>query len=274
MPGINSPSAKNYVVGKGFAIFTPDTTLVPQHLGNMPKWIYSPKVNILPHFSSMAGIKVQDFSTILQAGGEVAADLEEMTAQNLALYFNGTVDKTDPNAVKVGIYDQLEQISGRMQFYATNNVGPRWNFDLTRVLISPTGQFNPISDQYNAMTVNMTHVIDDEGLFGTITLQPDIRTISPQNIFTPFIDGPLLLGDLPAFAKVGEIMQANVGQWIGAQGFAYQWYANAVLIGGATGKTYIPVSGDIGKPLTVLITARNSNGTTTQLSGPTLNVHA
>lgn len=274
MPGISSPNTRNLAVSKGFCIFTPDDTGVPQHLGNMTQWLYTPKVEILPHYSTMAPIKVQDFTTILQAGGSVKADLEEMTARNLALFFQGSVNATDPDNVKVGIYDVLESITGGMKFYATNNVGPRWLFNLTRVQITPSDTLNMISDQYNKMPLTFSHIIDDEGLFGDITLQPDIRTVIPSNIFLPFIDGPLHLGDTPAFAKVGEIMAANVGQWIASQGYAYQWYANAVLIAGATNKTYTPVSGDIGKPLTVQVTARNGNGTTAVLSGPTLNVHA
>lgn len=274
MPGIKSPNPRNYAVSKGFCIFTPDDTAVAHHLGNMTQWLYTPKVDILPHYSTMAPIKVQDFTTILQAGGSVRADLEEMTAYNLSLFFQGSVDTSDPNAVTVGIYDVLESITGSIQFYATNNVGPRWFFNLTRCQITPSDTLNMISDAYNKMPITMSHIIDDEGLFGTIVLQADIRTVVPSNIFAPFIDGPLELGDDPAFAKVGEQMQANVGQWIGSQGYAYQWYANAVIIAGATSKNYTPISGDIGKPLTVQITARNANGTTAVLSGPTLNVHS
>jgi hypothetical protein len=277
MPGINAPSAKNYVVGKGFLIFTPRTGLNANtafHLGNCPKAVYTPNVNIAPHFSSMAGTKVQDFSTIIQLGGKVAVDLEELTANNLALFFNGVVDNSHPDAVSVGIYDALAQIEGKLEYHATNSIGPRWNWSFNRVLCAPTGNYSPISDSYNAMTVEMQHVIDDEGLFGSMTLQPDISTITPQNIFLPYIDGPLLLGDTPAYAKVGEVMTANVGQWVGAQGFAYQWSNSSGIISLATSKTYTPVSGDIGKTLTVAITARNANGTTTATSGATLAVHA
>jgi hypothetical protein len=277
MPGIRSPNANNYVVGKGFLIFTylngPNAGQA-FHLGNCPKAVYTPAVSVAPHFSSMAGTKVQDFSTILQLGGKCAVDMEELTANNLALFFNGVVDSSHPDAVHVGIYDALSQIEGQLQYYATNSIGPRWNWNLTRVLCNPTGNYSPISDTYNAMTVEFTHVIDDEGLFGTMTLQPDISTITPQNILVPFIDGPLHLGDVPAFAQVGEIMVANVGQWVGAQGYAYQWSNSSGVIGGATSKTYIPVSGDIGKTLTVAVTARNPNGNTTVSSGVTLAVHA
>lgn len=274
MPGISSPNTRNLAVSKGFAIFTPDDTGVAQHLGNMTQWLYTPKVEILPHFSTMAPIKVQDFTTILQAGGSVRADLEEMTARNLALFFQGSIDTTNPDAVTVGIYDVLESITGQMKFTATNNVGPRWQFNLTRVQITPTDTLNMISDQYNKMPLTFSHIIDDEGLYGTIVLQPDIRTIAPQNFLAPFIDGPLKLGDTPAFAKVGEQMTANIGQWIASQGYAYQWFSAGVAVSGAIAKNYTPVVGDIGKVLTVQITARNGVGNTVVTSGPTLAVHA
>lgn len=272
MSGILSPSVRNYVVGKGFIIFTP-TGGVANHLGNCPKMVYTPKVTVLPHMSSMAGTKVQDFSIISQKGGEVAVDMEEMTAFNLSLFFNGDVDVSDPDNVTVGIFSKNAQIEGRIQFYATNDVGPRWYFDLTRVLLNPTGNFNPISDAYNAMTVNCTHVIDDQGLFGTIKLKPDVSTLAPESVLLPFIEGPLHLGDIPAFAKVGEVMQADIGAWIGAQKFTFQWKADASTIVGATSSKYTPVVGDAGKVLTVVVTATNLIGSTVATSGGTLPVH-
>lgn len=272
MAGINSPDVRNLQVGKGFLIFTPDGQSA-FHLGNCPKVVYTPNVTVLPHFSAMAGTKVQDFSVITQKGGSVAVDMEEMTANNLSLFFLGDVDTTDPDAVKVGIFDQLAQIKGRLQYYATNDVGPRWYFDLTRVLISPQGQFNPISDQYNAMTVTMTHVVDDTGLFGTMTLKPDVSTITPENVLLPFISGAVHPGDSPAFAQVGEEMTCSVGAWVGAQQYSFQWKLAGVDISNATNPTYTPVSGDAGSALTCAVTATNTNGSTTATSAATATVH-
>jgi hypothetical protein len=273
MPGIISPNSKNYQVGKGFLIFTPEGG-VPFHLGNSPKMVYTPKITVLTHNSSMAGTKVQDASIITQKGGEIAVDLEEVTVNNLSLFFNGDIDTTDPDAVKVGIFSKNGQFTGRLQYYATNDVGPRYFIDYTRVLLSPTGNFNPISDAYNVMTITMTHVIDDDGLFGTMELQPDISTVTPFNVLLPFIDGPLKIGLSPAFAKVGEVMTANVGAWIGAQAFTYQWKSDGTPISGATFKTYTPVVGDAGAVLTVTVTAKNTNGTTSATSAGTQAVHS
>jgi hypothetical protein len=274
MAGILSPDVRNLAVGKGIALFKPDGANDFFALGNCPKVVYSPKVTVLPHFSAMAGTKVQDFSIITQKGGDLAVDMEEMTANNLSLFFLGSVDSSDPDNVLVGIFDELQQIRGNFRFYATNDVGPRWQMDLTRVLISPTGQFNPISDAYNAMTVTMTHVIDDNGLFGTMKLLPDVSTIVPANVLAPFISGPLKQGDVPAFAKVGEQMRINIGAWIGSQSYAFQWFAAASAVSGADQTTYVPVSGDSGKVLTCHVTATNAVGSTEVTSGPTLAVHA
>ena len=273
MPGILSPSTSNLSVGKGFLLFKDDNDTEFRHLGNCPKMIYSPQVTTLPHFSSMAGTKIQDFSIILQKGGSIAVDMEEMTAANLALFFLGTVDSSDPEAVTVGIFDQLDQIQGNLQFYATNDVGPRYYFDFTRVLISPTGQFNPISEEYNVMTVTMQHVAADDGLFGTITKKPDISTLAPENILLPFITGPLQEGAVPAYAQVGETMTANVGAWIGAQGYAYQWYADATEISGADQSTFVPTVSEEGMALTVQVTASNTIGSTNAVSSATQAVH-
>jgi hypothetical protein len=184
------------------------------------------------------------------------------------------VNATNPSAVTVGIFDELQQIRGEFQFWATNNVGPRWKMDLTRVLINPTGPFNPISNEYNAMTINMQHVIDDNGLFGTMTLLPDVSAAAPTNSLLPFITGNLNIGETPAYAQVGEVMNVNVGAWIGAQQFSFQWKANNVVISGATAVSYTPVGGDSGKPLTVAVTGTNSVGSTTVTSTATQNVHA
>lgn len=272
MAGILSPDVRNLQVGKGFLLFTPEGGSV-SHLGNCPKVVYTPRVTVLPHFSAMSGTKVQDFSIITQKGGEVAVDMEEMTANNLSLFFLGSVDSTDPDNVTVGIFDELQQIRGRLQYYATNDVGPRWYMDLTRVLLSPQGNFNPISDQYNVMTVTMTHVVDDSGLFGTLSLKPDVSTIAPENVLAPFISGPLHPGDTPAFAQVGEVMTVSVGAWIGSQGYTFQWKSGGSAISGQTEATYTPVVGDEGQTLTCDVTATNSVGSTTVTSGATMAVH-
>src|SRR5271154_6918344 len=153
MAGILSPSVKNLVIGKGFALFQPSYLNTPFHLGNCPKLNYTPKVIQLPHFSEQAGTKVQDFSVITQKGGEIAIDMEEQTVNNLSLFFLGDIDNSNPNQPKIDIFSKLQAITGQFWFYATNDVGPRWNMYLSSIILNPTSPYTPISDAYNAMTV-------------------------------------------------------------------------------------------------------------------------
>jgi hypothetical protein len=229
MPGIISPSPLNISVPKGFAVFTP-TGGIPFQLGNMQKFTYKPNIIVKPHFTQQLGIKTQDFSAILQTGGTITADLEERTANNLNLFFNGTIDSTNPNAVAVNMWADVLQISGKLQFYGTGAVGPRWQLNMNYVLISPQGDFEMIGDDFAGTTVTITHVIDQNLTYGQAILQPALNAIPPQNVFLPFITGPLDQGAIPAFAFVGELMTANIGAWMSLTGVTFQWFANAVLI--------------------------------------------
>ncbi len=57
-------------------------------------------------------------------------------------------------------------------------------------------------------------------------------------------------------AKVGLLLTATTGTWKpGSVSFAYQWKLNTHAVGGATGRTFAVTSADLGKRLTVTVTA-------------------
>jgi hypothetical protein len=59
---------------------------------------------------------------------------------------------------------------------------------------------------------------------------------------------------------VGAKLTASVGSWSPKpSGYAYQWYLNGNKIKGATGKTYTVKKGDLGKRITVAVTASRTN---------------
>jgi hypothetical protein len=242
----------------------------------MTKCTYNPNVEIKPHFTEMLGLKIQDYSAITQVGGQLKANLEERTAFNIGLFYNGIVNYNDPASptnVSVSMYTEQQQIAGSAILYGTNNVGPRWQMNLTNLLIAPSGDFETILDDYAATTVTMSHVIDQNFTFGSLWLLPNIATIPPDNLLLPFITGPLNPGDIPAFAKVGEVMTANIGAWAAVVTIAYQWYSGASPIAGAINGTFTPTAHEVGTQLTVHVTATNPNGSTEATSGPTLAVH-
>jgi hypothetical protein len=90
---------------------------------------------------------------------------------------------------------------------------------------------------------------------------------APTSIARPGISGP---------AVSGQALTASHGIWTNSPiGFAYQWRrcdstgANCVDIAGATGQTYVAVAADVGRTITVFVTASNTAGWAGAASAPT-----
>jgi predicted secreted protein len=88
---------------------------------------------------------------------------------------------------------------------------------------------------------------------------------APTNTVAPAISG---------VAQVGVTLTAWEGIWTGSPSFGFQWLADAVAISGATGKTYVPVVGQIGAVITVTVTGTNTAGSASATSVATAAVIA
>ena len=95
--------------------------------------------------------------------------------------------------------------------------------------------------------------------------------VAPVNTTPPSISGT---------ARDGETLTANEGSWESTTAitYTYQWQrcdvngANCANIAGATGRTYLVQTPDVGNRLRVQVTARNTTGSTTANSQPTAQV--
>lgn len=68
-------------------------------------------------------------------------------------------------------------------------------------------------------------------------------------------------------AQTGDTVSATTGTWANSPtSFTYQWKRAGTNITGATGSTYVFVTADEGKQVTVLVTAANAFGSATALS--------
>jgi hypothetical protein len=163
---------------------------------------------------------------------------------------------TDGNPT-VSIFSRAS-LTGELKFYATNEIGPRWYVDLLSVTFNPSGDFSPIGTTFAKLPVTGT-VNAVNGVFGSMTLAPPIGTVIPENILPPFITGGTGTGGAP---KVGDVLTANIGGWIGAQSYTYLWKVGGTTPGGTpvNGKTYTVVTGDATKTAVVDITATNAAG--------------
>lgn len=124
----------NYVVGRGKLYFdqflagTKTPSGSERYLGNSPELALSQSEEKLDHFNSDGGIRVKDASISLQTDMSGSFTLDDISSENLALWFRGeyqvnalaavTNATTTVDAVKKGQYIQL----GRTD---SNHVGNR-----------------------------------------------------------------------------------------------------------------------------------------------------
>lgn len=89
----------------------------------------------------------------------------------------------------------------------------------------------------------------------------------PANTAVPTITGT---------PKVGVTLTATNGTWTGkpVPKFTRQWFAAGVAIAGATGTTFVPAAGHVGKAITVVVTGASIAGSTAKASAATAVVAA
>jgi hypothetical protein len=147
-----APDADNYQVGKGIVSFKPDGAADYIDLGNVAELEYTPNIEKLDHYSSRAGTRTKDKSIVQTRSGSLRILMEELTAQNLSMLLMGTIDDAAVGGPTIHIMAQ-DSIRGEVKFVATNDVGPRWDLQFHNVEFSPSGSFNPISDEWNQIEV-------------------------------------------------------------------------------------------------------------------------
>jgi hypothetical protein len=144
------------------------------------------------------------------------------------------------------------------------------------------------SDIAGATTTSHTPVTADIGSrlrvavtgtnsFGTATAVSDasnvVPGVAPANSFLPSVFGD---------PEVGSVLTSSTGTWTGSAPltYTYEWRrcnsagSSCVAIAGATSSSYIVQTADIGSRIVLAVTAKNSAGTATAVSPPTLVVTA
>jgi len=117
--------------------------------------------------------------------------------------------------------------------------------------------YKPTAPTDKQMTADVSFKVSGDVTYG--------GAAAPANSVLPAISG---------LAQVGNVLTAQEGTWAGAPAFTYQWKKSGTNISGAVNKTYTPISGDIGAPLTVAVTGTNLTGAATATSAATPNVIA
>ena len=119
----------------------------------------------------MEGTRLKDLSLTIEKSGEVKMDMEEITATNLAMLVLGDVSVNEDGETEVTIFSR-DSLTGALQYYATNEVGPRWYVELLSVTFNPAGDFSPITDNAFAKLPVTGTVQAVDGVFGKMMLKP------------------------------------------------------------------------------------------------------
>lgn len=246
-----APSPSNYFIGKGIVVIKKDGETVWRPVGNVPEFEFTPSTDTLDHFASTEGVKSKDLTIVLTKGGELRMVMEEATADNLSLIVLGAVDRSGPTPV-IQIFG-LNSIGCAVRFWATNEVGPRWDAEFLGVDFLPSGSYSPISDEFGQMEVT-GQVKTVGGSFGTLKFRSSAAA-APLNAANPTIAANTTL-------NVGSVLSVtNTGVWLNSPtSYTYSWFRDGVVIGGSTANTYTLVSGDIGKMITAKVVAVNATG--------------
>lgn len=165
-----SPSTDNYQIGKGIVkiknLTQGDTEY--RDVGNVSAFELSAELETLDHFSSRTGVKQKDKSITISQSASLRMVMDEITAENLALCFMGTVDEnTAGNSVI--LCQTLSAVEVMVKFEGTNDVGQQMNWN-GKVSFKPSGTFNFISDEWNSLEVT-GEVLSDQGALGILELE-------------------------------------------------------------------------------------------------------
>ena len=168
--GLEAPDIQNLTVGKGVVQFRPEGWDDYYQIGNVPTLTLAFSVTTLDHYSSSAdGARVLDLSQTIEKSGQVTMEMEEITAQNLAMLVMGDVT-TDGGLTRISIFSR-SSLTGELIYYSANSTGPNWQIYLPSVTFKPSGDYSLITDDWVKLPVTgILQAID--GVFGTITLVP------------------------------------------------------------------------------------------------------
>src|SRR4029077_11118269 len=171
-----SPSIQNYHIGKGIVSFKQDGAPDFVDLGNAPSFVWAPTIEKKEHFSSREGVKVKDFTAVTQTGATIKVTLDEINAQNLAIFSLGDLGTdTDGNGT-VSAFKNTE-IAGIIKVEGTNDIGQRVDYQ-GRISVVPSGDFSFITaeDDFSTLEIEAEVQKSDTGDFGIFTVRDETST--------------------------------------------------------------------------------------------------
>lgn len=161
-PTLESPNIDNLQVGKGIVSFKKTGAADYRDMGEVAALTLTPDFTTLEHFTQRAGVKQKDLTVTLEKKGTVKLTMEEITAHNFALMVLGAVNEAAVGGPEVEIFSE-GTVTGALRFTGTNDIGPKITVDLWNVSVTPDGDIDLISDEWNQMELTMDLLAATDG---------------------------------------------------------------------------------------------------------------
>jgi hypothetical protein len=168
---LNSPNIGNYYIGKGIVSIKLLGESVFTDCGNVPQFEFMAKVTQLDHFSSRTGVRVKDFTAVIELAGTLTMQLEELTARNMGLALLGLpTGGPSPAPDTINIFSN-PVIYGSVKFVGTNDIGPVWTVNFPLVKLSPNKALGLIANTWGVIDLDGDVLFDQlQQTFGTATV--------------------------------------------------------------------------------------------------------
>lgn len=166
-----SPNIGNYYIGKGVVSIKLLGESQYVDCGNVPLFEFQAKVTQLDHFSSRTGVRVKDFTAVIEIAGSLTMQLEEITARNMGFALLGLpTGGPSPTPDTINIFSN-PVIYGSVKFVGTNDIGPLWTVTFPLVKLSPSKALGLIANTWGTIDLEGDVLFDSVAqTFGTATV--------------------------------------------------------------------------------------------------------
>lgn len=166
-----SPNIGNYYIGKGIVSIKLLGESAFVDCGNVPQFEFQAKVTQLDHFSSRTGVRVKDFTAVIELAGTLTMQMEELTARNMGFALLGLPnDGVSPGPETINVFSN-PVIYGAVKFVGTNDIGPLWTVNFPLVKLSPSKALSLIDNKWGTIDLEGDVLYDQvTQTFGTATV--------------------------------------------------------------------------------------------------------
>lgn len=145
-------STLNYQIPSGIVYFREAGQSAWRDIGNVPKLTLKALIETLEHKSSRDGNRSVDIIVDVSKDIEVAFTAEEITPENLAMFWLGTLD-TNSDAEDVVTMLSGSSLTGDLKFEgAENSRGPVYTYLITNLKLVPQDAQDLIADSFTSLS--------------------------------------------------------------------------------------------------------------------------